>query len=95
VQCHIKPLPQDKANGLTQVIAQQFPDLAHHQVLTIGDSPNDESMFDPDQFPNSVGVANVRHYLDALAHHPTFVTEAKEGEGFQEVATALLAQNKF
>lgn len=94
VQCHIKPLPQDKASGLTQVITQQFPNLAHHQVLTIGDSPNDESMFDPTQFPNSVGVANVRHYLDTLAHHPTFITQAEEGKGFQEIATALLAINK-
>ncbi|MEM1255761.1 MAG: HAD family hydrolase [Cyanobacteria bacterium P01_H01_bin.21] len=89
VQCHIKPLPQDKASGLTQVVAKQFPDLAHHQVLTVGDSPNDESMFDPDQFPHSVGVANVRHYLDSLAHHPTFVTEAEEGKGFDELVDAL------
>ena len=94
VQCHIKPLPQDKANGLTQVVAQEFPALTHHQVLTIGDSPNDESMFDPNQFPNSVGVANVRHYLDTLAHHPTFVTQAEEGEGFQEVMHALLKEFK-
>lgn len=90
VQCHIKPLPQDKASGLTQVIAQQFPDLVHHQILTVGDSPNDESMFDPSQFPNSVGVANVRHYLDTLAYHPTFVTQAEEGEGFNELADRLL-----
>ena len=91
VQCHIRPLPQDKASGLTQVIAQQFPDLAHHQVLTIGDSPNDESMFDPAQFPNSVGVANVHHYLDRLAHHPAFITEASEGKGFGELVDTLLA----
>ena len=93
VQCHIKPLPQDKASGLAQVIRQQFPGLEHHQVLTVGDSPNDESMFDPAQFPHSVGVANVRHYLDALAHHPAFVTQAEEGEGFRELAEALLSMN--
>ena len=89
VQCHIKPLPQDKASGLTQVVAQQFPNLTHPQVLTVGDSPNDESMFDPEQFPHSVGVANVRHYLDTLAHHPAFVTQAEEGEGFGELVQAL------
>ncbi|MEM6253714.1 MAG: HAD family hydrolase [Cyanobacteria bacterium P01_D01_bin.156] len=91
VQCHIKPLPQDKASGLTQVIAQQYSELGHHQVLTVGDSPNDESMFDPAQFPTSVGVANVRHYLDMLAHHPTFITQAEEGKGFEELVAALLA----
>lgn len=90
VQCHIKPLPQDKANGLTQVITQQFPSLAHRQVLTVGDSPNDESMFDPEQFPHSVGVANVRDYLDSLSHHPAFITQAQEGEGFRELIQALL-----
>ncbi|MBE9068871.1 HAD family phosphatase [Leptolyngbya cf. ectocarpi LEGE 11479] len=90
VQCHIKPLPQDKASGLAQVVAQQFCELSHEQVLTVGDSPNDESMFDPGQFPNSVGVANVRHYLDALAHHPAFVTQAEEGKGFSELADRLL-----
>ena len=89
VQCHIKPLPQDKASGLTQVVAKQFPELNHHQVLTVGDSPNDESMFDPDQFPHSVGVANVRHYLDTLAHHPAFVTQAEEGAGFGELVEEL------
>ncbi|NEQ48845.1 MAG: HAD family phosphatase [Leptolyngbya sp. SIO3F4] len=92
VQCHIKPLPQDKASGLTQVIAQQFPDLAHREVLTVGDSPNDESMFDPAQFPHSVGVANVKHYLDALAHHPAFITHAEEGKGFAELANLLLGR---
>ncbi|MEM7064744.1 MAG: HAD family hydrolase [Cyanobacteria bacterium P01_B01_bin.77] len=92
VQCHIKPLPQDKASGLTQVVAQQFCELSHAQVLTVGDSPNDESMFDPSQFPNSVGVANVRHYLDALAHHPTFITQAEEGQGFSELVDLLLNQ---
>lgn len=94
VQCHIKPLPQDKASGLSQVIVQQFPNLTHNQVLTIGDSPNDESMFDPDQFPHSVGVANVRHYLDSLSHHPAFITEAEEGKGFQELMEALLAARR-
>lgn len=89
VQCHIKPLRQDKASGLTQVVAQQFPDLAPHQVLTVGDSPNDESMFDPTQFPTSVGVANVRHYLDELAYHPAFITQAEEGAGFRELVAAL------
>ena len=90
VQCHIKLMDQDKASGLAQVITQQFPNLDHHQVLTVGDSPNDESMFDPTQFPSSVGVANVSHYLEALAHHPTFVTQAEEVAGFQELAKALL-----
>ncbi|MEO0868284.1 MAG: HAD family hydrolase [Cyanobacteria bacterium J06642_11] len=94
VQCHIKPLPQDKASGLAQVVAQQYAHLKHEQVLTVGDSPNDESMFDPAQFPHSVGVANVRHYLDVLSHHPAFITQAAEGKGFAELTEALLAVHR-
>ncbi|MEL6138744.1 MAG: HAD family hydrolase [Cyanobacteria bacterium J06628_6] len=90
VQCHIKPGTQDKANGLKRTIAAHFPHLSAHQVLTVGDSPNDESLFNADLFPNSAGVANVRHYLGQLAHHPAFVTQAKEIEGFCEISHLLL-----
>lgn len=90
VQCHIKPLVQDKATGLLQVLQQQFPGIAPDQVLTIGDSPNDESLFDPARFPHSVGVANVRHYLERLAYQPAYVTQAEAGDGFCELTEQLL-----
>jgi HAD superfamily hydrolase (TIGR01484 family) len=45
IQCHIKPIHQDKAFGLNKVISQYFPDLKPSEIVTIGDSPNDESMF--------------------------------------------------
>lgn len=91
VQCHIKPPLQDKASGLQKVIQQSFPDLTPEQVLTIGDSPNDESLFDSSLFPLSVGVANIRDYGDRLTHLPTFITTAPEGEGFCELAQYLCA----
>lgn len=90
VQCHIKPIHQDKATGLLSVLSRYFPELTLHQVLTVGDSPNDEKMFIPDLFPISVGVANVRHYQDKMLHLPKYVTQSTEFAGFSELAKLLL-----
>lgn len=57
--------------------------------LFVGDSPNDAPMFA--YFPNAVGVANVRDFEDRLAAAPAFVTEARAGAGFAELAAAVLA----
>lgn len=91
VQCHIKPLNQDKATGLIQVLRDYFPQFTTEQVVTVGDSPNDESLFNPSYFKHSVGVANVREYANQMQHQPTYITTAAEGEGFCELA-ALLSQ---
>ncbi len=71
VQCHIKPLSQDKGAGLLQVMRQYFPQFTLEQVVTMGDSPNDESLFNPSYFKHSVGVANVRDYANQMQHLPT------------------------
>lgn len=89
VQCHLKRPEQSKAAGLLQVIEHYFPNLKPEQVLTVGDSPNDESLFDSSLFPLSVGVANIRNYCDRLKHQPTYITTAAEGEGFCELARML------
>ncbi len=60
-----------------------------HQVLYVGDSPNDAPMFG--FFPHSVGVANVLHFTDQLEHQPTWVTEKEGGDGFAELADFLLS----
>lgn len=93
VQCHLKILRQNKAMGLVKVLQQQFPSLSPADIVTVGDSPNDESLFEA-QFPQSVGVANVAHYLPSLAHSPTYITTAAEGKGFIELADYLIA-SKF
>ena len=90
VQCHIKPVHQDKATGLLSVLSNHFPELNPQQVLTIGDSPNDEAMFDPAKFPVSVGVANILHYRANMSHLPKYVTQASEFAGFSELAKLLL-----
>lgn len=93
IQCHIKPLHQDKAYGLSKVIHQYFPALKPEQILTIGDSPNDESMFNPKQFPLSVGVANILEYGDRLKYLPTYITSKPEGNGFVELSELILSTN--
>jgi 3-deoxy-D-manno-octulosonate 8-phosphate phosphatase KdsC-like HAD superfamily phosphatase len=60
--------------------------------IYVGDSLNDEPMFG--FFPNSVGVATVRGYLDRMATPPQWVTEGGGGRGFVEVAEALLGANR-
>lgn len=91
VQCHLKIERQDKAHGLSRVLKQQFPQLSPNEVLTVGDSPNDESLFDNSQFPCSVGVANVAHYLSDLAHQPQYITKSPGGIGFIELVDCLVA----
>ena len=90
IQCHIKPTYQDKAYGLNKIIPQHFPKLKPEEILTVGDSPNDESMFNQAEFPLSVGVANVRKYSDRLQYLPAYVTNKSEGEGFIELAELII-----
>ena len=90
VQCHIKPLQQSKAIALSQVIAEHFPELTSQQVVTVGDSPNDESLFNSEYFPVSVGVANIQHYSDRLTHKPAYITSSAEVTGFEELADKLM-----
>jgi hypothetical protein len=89
VQCHIKPLEQEKAIGLKAVLSRYFSELTPEQIVTVGDSPNDQSLFERGQFPISVGVANIQHYVDQLAQLPTYITQATEVEGFCEIARSI------
>lgn len=57
--------------------------------IFIGDSPNDEPMFEA--FSNSIGVANITKYLDQLKFSPKWVTAEPSGGGFYEAASRLLA----
>lgn len=50
----------------------------------VGDSPNDEPMFE--FFPFSCAVANVQEYLAIMKHHPKYVSSKPEADGFLEIA---------
>ncbi|MGB3312508.1 MAG: HAD family hydrolase [Nodosilinea sp.] len=85
VQCHLFKLGQSKAAGLLQVLRRHFAPIATSEVITLGDSPNDESLFDPALFPHSVGVANVKDYWQQLTYRPAYVSQSCEVEGFLEL----------
>lgn len=90
VQCHITPKGQNKANGLLQIL-QNYSQLSTDPnfVLTVGDSPNDESLFDSKCFPNSVGVSNIQRYIERLKHKPAFITSHPECDGFCEISSFI------
>jgi HAD superfamily hydrolase (TIGR01484 family) len=89
IQCHIKPQNQDKGVAIVQVIKQYFPEIEPRQIITVGDSPNDASMFDRSLFPHSVGVANIQHYTSQLIHQPKYITQSPEVAGFCELVNSL------
>jgi HAD superfamily hydrolase (TIGR01484 family) len=81
----------DKLTMTKRFLAESFAIDANDErrhIVYAGDSPNDAPMFA--FFPNSVGVANVVPYKAIMAHLPRYVTEASGGDGFAELAKALL-----
>jgi HAD superfamily hydrolase (TIGR01484 family) len=82
----------DKLTTSTSMMRELFGvDLVaeRERYVFSGDSPNDSPMFG--FFPNAVGVANVADFASAMPHLPRWVTEARSGAGFVELAKALLA----
>jgi HAD superfamily hydrolase (TIGR01484 family) len=58
------------------------------EVVFVGDSPNDEPMFA--RFPLACAVANIRRYAALIKRRPAFAASRECGEGFAEIAAALL-----
>jgi hypothetical protein len=61
-----------------------------HAALYVGDSPNDEPMFE--RYPLSVGVANLAAHSGELRHLPRYITSSPCGRGFEEVVDILLSK---
>jgi len=81
----------DKLAMTRTLLAEEFGidlDAEQQRCIFIGDSPNDAPMFG--FFSYSIGVANVHAFGDAIATPPKYVTTAKAGAGFAELATFLL-----
>ena len=85
----------DKASGadwmLQRLFGQRLPGDAGRWVF-VGDSPNDEALFA--QLPHTVGVANLLRFGATLRHWPAWLAASERGQGFAEVAVALLAQRR-
>jgi len=82
----------DKLAMTRQLFREQFAidvDGERRAVVYVGDSPNDEPMFE--YFLHSVAVANIAPYLSRLKSLPAYVTAAEGGAGFAEFAAFLLS----
>jgi len=80
----------DKLSTTAWLFAREFGEnleQVKRSVVFVGDSPNDAPMFQ--FFPNSVGVENVRRFLETLPACPAYVTVSPCGAGFAELADAL------
>lgn len=71
---------------LTTVFARCGEEL-REEFAYIGDSPNDEPMFE--FFDCTVGVANVADFAQRMRHLPRYVTDHRGGSGFAQFARAL------
>lgn len=60
-----------------------------HEWLYVGDSTNDQLMFE--RIPLSVAVANIARFVPELDVLPAYVARGERGAGFAEVADALIA----
>ena len=79
--------------GMTKILMRECfavdLDADSDRFVFVGDSPNDAPMFE--YFAHSVGVANVRDFHESLQTEPAYVCSERCGEGFAELADALLA----
>jgi HAD superfamily hydrolase (TIGR01484 family) len=82
----------DKLSTSKRMLAEEFgldAGAERERVVFAGDSPNDQPMFA--FFPNAVGVANVRDMASMMQSLPAWITPSRGGEGFAELAEALLS----
>ena len=81
----------DKLAMTRMLLAEVFGmdlDAQRERFVFVGDSPNDAPMFA--FFGNSVGVANIRPFLDRIPTPPSYVTQREAGAGFVELTDFLL-----
>ena len=62
------------------------------RCLFIGDSPNDEPLFQG--FSHTIAVGNIRRFLPRLHHAPEFIAEAESAAGFCEAAETILTRRR-
>jgi HAD superfamily hydrolase (TIGR01484 family) len=81
----------DKATGTVRLLASRFGvdvGIARSRWAFAGDSGNDRACFAA--FDTTFGVANVRSHISALSVPPRWIAKLPMGEGFAEVARAIL-----
>lgn len=82
----------DKLSGFAGLLRDRWGqslDAVSDRWIYVGDSANDEPMF-AHFADTSVGVANVRHFLDRMRAHPRYLTQGSGGHGFVELVDRIL-----
>ena len=78
--------------AMTRILFREIFDVAldavRETVVFAVDSPNDAPLFD--YFRHAVGVANVADFAGRLDAEPAWITVARGGHGFAELAEAIL-----
>ncbi|MBY0372333.1 HAD-IIB family hydrolase [bacterium] len=79
----------DKRTGARALLATpEALGIAPDEVAFIGDSLNDEPLFE--YFLHTFGVANVRDVWDSLSSRPRTITQSRGGKGFEEFVSEIL-----
>ncbi|MDP8254527.1 MAG: HAD hydrolase family protein [Candidatus Alcyoniella australis] len=90
IMVHINSGSADKARSLSAVLDQRLGGYEPEQVITVGDSPNDSSMFDSALFPISAGVANIEDFAEQMPHLPAYIADLPQGQGFGQICERIL-----
>jgi HAD superfamily hydrolase (TIGR01484 family) len=90
VHIHLSAHRPDKGAAVLQVAARW--QIAPQHIATIGDSHNDEGLWQAERFGVTVGTAEVAGLH--LRHVPEWQTHARGGEGWCELVTAWLGAQK-
>ncbi len=91
VHLHASFERDDKASGAMRFVRECFgedPGQAIYRWAFAGDSSNDAACLAA--IRTTFGVANVRAFLSKLSVPPRYVARAERGEGFAEIARALI-----
>jgi HAD superfamily hydrolase (TIGR01484 family) len=82
----------DKLSMTRRIMSELYGvdiDRVSDQIVYVGDSVNDGPMFE--HFANSVGVSTVVEFLPQLLRPPRWVTQGPGGDGFVELAKAVIS----
>lgn len=63
------------------------------KVIYIGDSPNDEPMFEKLKY--SAAVNNIVNFLDRIEHYPVYKSKKDSGAGFKEIVDVILTKRGY
>jgi HAD superfamily hydrolase (TIGR01484 family) len=85
----------DKLSMAESFLVRRFgwiPGAGDREVIFVGDSPNDTSMFA--RFPLSCAVANIRRYEGLVETYPAFTASREYGDGFAEIVAVIMEKRK-